>query len=214
MKAFKLLWRSVVFLAPPLLALAWVLTYQRIYFLVSSRHSVNEDDGFVSDELTIVGYGGEFSFGLGVTREVDSAGLTVSVEHPWGYRVKNQWSEPNPGIKPLGSVYPPDVASWWNRAGFRLSLSPRDFDVSGRRYRYSPNVIVLPFWLPVGILAVLALRISYRSYRVRKRRLTGMCTKCGYDLRASPGECPECGGVPSAAGRGASAIASLKARQN
>lgn len=34
---------------------------------------------------------------------------------------------------------------------------------------------------------------SWRSLRASKRELAGLCGRCGYDLRASAGNCPECG---------------------
>ncbi len=60
----------------------------------------------------------------------------------------------------------------------------------------------VPYWLPLTAFAILsatafaALRARARR-RMRRRR--GLCLGCGYDLRASPDRCPECGIVVKAA---------------
>ena len=41
-------------------------------------------------------------------------------------------------------------------------------------------------------------RRGVRSIRGLARRDHGLCPSCGYDLRASPERCPECGEVPAA----------------
>jgi hypothetical protein len=55
-------------------------------------------------------------------------------------------------------------------------------------------------WVFVGLFAPLPL-VRWRSYgeRARRARLNPrLCRSCGYDLRATPGRCPECGAVPPA----------------
>jgi hypothetical protein len=48
-------------------------------------------------------------------------------------------------------------------------------------------------FLPIVYFAR-ALRATYR----RRSRIGGLCPICGYDLRATPDRCPECGKIPSA----------------
>ena len=58
--------------------------------------------------------------------------------------------------------------------------------------------VSVPMWLPAAGLAVLpALWLARLGrHRRRQRRMRGLCPTCGYDLRATPGRCPECGKVP------------------
>ena len=51
-------------------------------------------------------------------------------------------------------------------------------------------------YLPVAFLtAVWRWRCERRRLRL-SRRAAGHCVRCGYDLRATPAGCPECGAVP------------------
>ena len=53
-----------------------------------------------------------------------------------------------------------------------------------------------PMWMVALVTATLPSWWICRSYYIRRRKRRGFCSSCGYDLRASPNRCPECGYVP------------------
>ncbi len=54
--------------------------------------------------------------------------------------------------------------------------------------------IMLPWWSMALLTAALPV-IRLRRWWKRKPFVSGLCRSCGYDLRATPERCPECGKV-------------------
>jgi hypothetical protein len=59
------------------------------------------------------------------------------------------------------------------------------------------RVIAIPYWAPFALLTLHPLARTLAPLHRTRRRRQLRCVACGYDLRASPGRCPECGTAPS-----------------
>jgi hypothetical protein len=81
--------------------------------------------------------------------------------------------------------------SFWNRLGF-CSYS---FGSGASFYDASEEGITVPAWLLPLAFFIPPLTWSRRAWRGRRRRRAGECLNCGYDLRATPERCPECGTI-------------------
>jgi hypothetical protein len=80
--------------------------------------------------------------------------------------------------------------SFWNQAGFAF-LDSGQQDEAEHGFRITG--VTLPLWLPLVVFAAGPAVVLVKWGRRRLRVRGGRCRHCGYDLRATPGRCPECG---------------------
>jgi len=137
----------------------------------------------------------------------DQSEMTASVISSWG-RVEISSVENHTRYSPIGIVFRAwirehDEATWERRSDRATPPGPGAkrfaWEVQRLGDRSSGGTYVsisFPYWTPM--LAIAAPMLILAPMRVRRRRVAvrraaGLCVQCGYDLRASPERCPECG---------------------
>ena len=61
-----------------------------------------------------------------------------------------------------------------------------------RGIQHFQRLFLVPHWFAVLCTSVLPVRWFWIAFRRWRLRRLGRCIKCGYDLRATTGRCPEC----------------------
>jgi hypothetical protein len=59
------------------------------------------------------------------------------------------------------------------------------------------EVVMVPAWVAMVLFGLLPFSRAFLLIRRRQRTKSGLCAACGYDLRATPQRCSECGAVPA-----------------
>jgi len=106
--------------------------------------------------------------------------------------------------------------------GFHFSSVPNDFELdrcspatpdtrmaaagfSYERWRRFPTwrktEVRVPLWSIASASTFMPAMALFGTFRRRRAYGEGRCTVCGYDLRATPDRCPECGLIPVPATR-------------
>jgi hypothetical protein len=138
----------------------------------------------------------------------------VQIEAYGGGIAANRWG---PNIGPRTMVGPPtsewgEISGWhWGDFEWRSYRVVRGIHKPPPGVTYALTRWQAPWWslavLEFGSLALWWLLWFVPLRRTRRWAKEGRCPRCGYDLRASPDRCPECGtlrataSLPSNTGR-------------
>ena len=116
------------------------------------------------------------------------------------YRSQSSAGPPPQWCRVGGGTAPDSIAE---TLGFSIRYSAAysqvfNTELNGTLGTYHREVRV-PYWSFFSLSSVVpALRIA-SAMRRRHRKSIGLCSSCGYDLRATADRCPECGHAPAGA---------------
>ena len=131
-----------------------------------------------------------------VVQPADGSGHPLSVRMPapsamlFCLVVPTLWLPRRQGrgdARPAGTGHP-----WLRRSVLPVSYVTVALQIWGESLQWRTTVIFL-LWIPFAALVLPLVRREIADRRRRTAESNGLCASCGYDLRATPERCPECG---------------------
>jgi hypothetical protein len=121
-------------------------------------------------------------------------GTQIATSAGWFFR---------PGPDVISNVHDDPRISWWSVDPWMCEWLDPGYWGAGivpRRVGDQFLVIHFPHWFAAAVSGAMILSwigwIIHRRRRTHRRRRAGLCPKCGYDIRANPARCSECGYSP------------------
>jgi hypothetical protein len=164
-------------------AVLWISSYSASRWL-RWRRSMREDHW--------IAWRGEFVYSRNI-----SLGSKIAYSPPYGLDTRSYYSTGR--SRDAAEEYQQIGAYVWHGFGRFDRTYPQP---AGSAVRQSG--VLLPAWFLAGVFAILPMIafIDLRRRRIRRQRTNdGACPTCGYDLRATPDRCPECGTLTPRAAR-------------
>ena len=169
-----------------LLSVAVVLLWLRSMLVGDTfyRHFYRDEAGFTMWNLNVVVIGrGGVAFHQRVYPRSPAGPIPLNPRFgPWPFHQTMK-----PEYPYFDYMHKPKLGFVWARSEQRLP--------NGGMYRQVQ--LVVPFWAILLLVLPPALLTVRRHVILARRKPPGLCPSCGYDLRATPKRCPECGTTPA-----------------
>jgi hypothetical protein len=168
-------------------AVLWIRSYWTADYLVYAWRSSDDRYEYSMRLGSSCGGLGALSQRLKYAGPKEAAFLSDS---PFGWRLIQQH-------KPDHRAYfYDDTRSFFARLGLHLNTDSGPCMWGD----YSETVIAAPHWAVLTVLAMPAMLCAAKVQWKVSRPKIGLCPTCGYDLRATPDHCPQCGAPVAAKG--------------
>jgi len=137
--------------------------------------------------ISVVNGRGELAIGFIGTR----FGLPPAV-NPW--RCEHKLETRSPSMREMLLAFKDS----WVQLGFGYGHEITTISFNASSWSYGMGALLIPHWFLAVGFAITPLFWFHRRRERRFRIRFSLCRRCGYDLRATPDRCPECGTAVSA----------------